>query len=62
MASGGEPEGIPSGLAAGTSAVKTRDLLYRLMVSQLFYDGYQAVAVQLTNLLQTEPACPPSDR
>ena len=57
-----DPEGVPPGLAPGTSAVKTRDLLYRLIVSQLFYDGYQAVAVQLTNLLQTEPACPPSDR
>ncbi len=62
MAPAGEPEMVPSGLDPGTGAVRTRDLLYRLMVSQLFYDGYQTVAVQLTNLLQAEPACPPSDR
>lgn len=42
--------------------VKTRDLLYRLMVSQLFYDGHQQVAVQLTNLIVSDPPCPPSER
>lgn len=30
--------------------------------SQLFYDGHQTLAVQLSNLTQAEPPCPPSDR
>merc|ERR1719510_1976932 len=44
------------------NAVKSRDYLYRLMISQMFYDGYQAVAVQMTNVIHPDPACPPSDR
>ncbi|ELT98444.1 hypothetical protein CAPTEDRAFT_124899 [Capitella teleta] len=42
--------------------VKERDQLYRLIISQLFYDGQQQVAVNLTNLVNARPACPPSDR
>ncbi|CAB0031431.1 unnamed protein product [Trichogramma brassicae] len=42
--------------------IKNRELLYRHMISQLFYDGHQAIAVQLSNLIQSEPPCPPSDR
>jgi cleavage stimulation factor subunit 1 len=34
------------------SEVRQRESLYRLMVSQLFYDGYQNVAVALSNLIQ----------
>ncbi len=49
-------------LQAPTTPIETRHLLYRLMVSQLFYDGYAQAAVQLTNLLQLEPACPPSEK
>ena len=30
--------------------------------SQLFYDGYQNLAVQLSNLVKAHPACPPSDK
>ena len=30
--------------------------------SQLFYDGYQQVAVQLSGIIKTQPACPPSDK
>lgn len=30
--------------------------------SQLFYDGYQAVALNLNNLIAPDPPCPPSDR
>ncbi|XP_054720431.1 cleavage stimulation factor subunit 1-like [Uloborus diversus] len=41
---------------------KERDNLYRLIISQLFYDGYQTLAVSLSNLLKTQPPCPPSDR
>ncbi|ESO02995.1 hypothetical protein HELRODRAFT_80748 [Helobdella robusta] len=42
--------------------LKERDQLYRLMISQLFYDGYQSLAVQLANMTKAHPACPPSDR
>jgi len=42
--------------------IQTRELLYRLMISQLFYDGYQQVAVQLSGMVQADPPCPPSDR
>ena len=34
----------------GQSSIKTRDTLYRLVISQLFYDGYQQVAVALSNI------------
>jgi len=30
--------------------IQARELLYRLIISQLFYDGYQQVAVNLSNL------------
>jgi len=42
--------------------IHSRDLLYRLIISQLFYDGYQQVAVSLSNMVHTDPPCPPSDR
>lgn len=42
--------------------IKDRELLYRLMISQLFYDGHQTLAVSLSNLVKAHPACPPSDR
>ncbi|XP_034951006.1 cleavage stimulation factor subunit 1 [Chelonus insularis] len=44
------------------NVIKNRELLYRLIISQLFYDGHQTLAVQLSNLIQAEPPCPPSDR
>lgn len=42
--------------------IKERDQLYRLIVSQLFYDGYQNLAIQLANTIKVHLACPPSDR
>lgn len=30
--------------------------------SQLFYDGHQTMAVNLSNIVQADPPCPPSDR
>lgn len=30
--------------------------------SQLYYDGHQNLALQLSNLCQADPPCPPSDR
>ena len=33
-----------------------------MFYSQLFYDGYQTVAVGLSGLVDAQPACPPSDR
>ncbi|CAG0893890.1 unnamed protein product [Cyprideis torosa] len=43
--------------------LKVRDQVYRHMISsQLFYDGHQSMAVQLSTLIQAHPPCPPSDR
>lgn len=56
------PMSFPHSQQFSDNAVKSRDYLYRLMISQLFYDGYQPVAVQLTNITHPDPACPPSDR
>ncbi|CAF0921688.1 unnamed protein product [Rotaria sordida] len=44
------------------SETRLRETTYRLIISQLFYDGHQQLAVSLSNLLQTSPPCPPSDR
>lgn len=33
-----------------------------LVFSQLFYDGHQKLAVDLSDLVSARPACPPSDR
>merc|ERR1719281_2439237 len=45
-----------------SNIVQSREVLYRLIISQLFYDGYQQVAVTLSNIVHTDPPCPPSDR
>lgn len=42
--------------------VKKRETMYRLMISQLFYDGYKDLAVGLAAIIQPHPACPPSDK
>ncbi|KAK0061200.1 cleavage stimulation factor subunit 1 [Biomphalaria pfeifferi] len=42
--------------------IKKRETMYRLIISQLFYDGYKDVAVGLAAIIQPHPACPPSDR
>ncbi|XP_077509237.1 cleavage stimulation factor subunit 1 Cst50 [Amblyomma americanum] len=42
--------------------IKDREALYRLIISQLFYDGHQTLAVSLSNMVKAHPACPPSDR
>lgn len=52
MTGGGMPANI----------IQAREFLYRLIISQMFYDGYQQVAVTLSNMLHTDPPCPPSDR
>lgn len=41
---------------------KNRDFLYRLMISQLMYDGHHNFAVQLAGVAQTDQPCGPSDR
>ncbi|XP_070390316.1 cleavage stimulation factor subunit 1 isoform X1 [Dermacentor albipictus] len=45
-----------------TASIKDREALYRLIISQLFYDGHQTLAVSLSNMVKAHPACPPSDR
>lgn len=52
---GGVPPSAPQPIIGepfipGQSSIKTRDILYRLVISQLFYDGYQQVAVALSNI------------
>jgi hypothetical protein len=42
--------------------LRSHETMYRLIISQLFYDGYTPVAIQLTNLLTVDPPCPPSER
>jgi hypothetical protein len=37
-------------VAVPKNIIQARDLLYRLIISQLFYDGYQQVAVTLSNM------------
>ncbi|KAF4519152.1 hypothetical protein B566_EDAN008214 [Ephemera danica] len=44
------------------NVLKNREQLYRLIISQLFYDGHQNLAVSLSSLIQADPPCPPSDR
>ncbi|XP_067945996.1 cleavage stimulation factor subunit 1-like [Watersipora subatra] len=42
--------------------VKDREIMYRLIISQLFYDGHQNLAVSLATAVKAHPACSPSDR
>ncbi|XP_039300681.1 cleavage stimulation factor subunit 1 [Nilaparvata lugens] len=46
------------------NVLKQKELLYRLMISQLEYDGQTALAGQLAAAVQAaaDPPCPPSDR
>ena len=43
----------------GTGKIKS---LYFTKNSQLFYDGFAAIAAELANSLRTDPPCPPSNR
>lgn len=49
-------------LNSRSDKLQRRELLYRLIVSQLFYDGYQTIAADLSKAIHADPACPPSDR
>merc|ERR1719323_2104243 len=44
------------------NVMRTREIMYRLIISQLFYDGYSQAAIQLTNILSVDPPAPPSER
>lgn len=39
-------------LNSSKNEVKFRDNLYRMIISQLFYDGYQHIAVGLSEIIQ----------
>lgn len=41
---------------------KDREQLYRMIISQLFYDGFTSVAVNLSNMVKAHPSCPPSNK
>lgn len=47
---------------APKAGLKSSRDLYRMMVSQLFYDGYQNEALSLTRAVGEDSACPPSTR
>ncbi|XP_022179703.1 cleavage stimulation factor subunit 1-like [Myzus persicae] len=42
--------------------IKNRHHLYRLMISQLFYDGHTSIASSLAIQVNADPPCSPSDR
>ncbi|KAL4154366.1 hypothetical protein QTP88_000244 [Uroleucon formosanum] len=42
--------------------VKNRDHLYRLIISQLFYDGHSTIASSLAAKVNVDPPCSPSDQ
>ncbi|XP_060858317.1 cleavage stimulation factor subunit 1-like [Metopolophium dirhodum] len=42
--------------------IKNKDHLYRLIISQLYYDGYSTIASSLATLVNANPPCAPSDR
>lgn len=42
--------------------IKNRDHLYRLIISQLFYDGHSTIASSLAAQVNADPPCSPSDR
>jgi len=42
--------------------VQVREMVHKLIISQLFYDGFQQVAAQMINLTHPDSPCPPSDR
>ncbi|XP_038221132.1 cleavage stimulation factor subunit 1 [Zerene cesonia] len=44
------------------NVVKNRELLYRMIISQLYYDGFQPIAATLSAAVHADPPCPPSDR
>ena len=62
MGMGNTMPGHDTTMQMPTNIVQQRDFLYRLIISQLFYDGYQQVAVTLSNIVHADPPCPPSDR
>ena len=45
-----------------TPGYKDREQLYRMIISQLFYDGFTSVAVNLSNMVKAHPSCPPSNK
>ncbi|KAL4154281.1 hypothetical protein QTP88_002105 [Uroleucon formosanum] len=42
--------------------IKNRDHLYRLIISQLFYDGHSTIASGLAAQVNVDPPCSPSDQ
>ncbi|KAJ8978583.1 hypothetical protein NQ317_016000 [Molorchus minor] len=42
--------------------IKSREFLYKLIISQLFYDGHQTLGTNLLQAVQADHSCAPSDR
>ncbi|XP_038060954.1 cleavage stimulation factor subunit 1-like isoform X1 [Patiria miniata] len=49
-------------MTTGTLTVRERDLMYRLMISQMLHDGHHEIAGQLSKAVYAFPDCPPSNR
>nr|CAH7753733.1 unnamed protein product [Callosobruchus chinensis] len=45
-----------------SNLIKSREFLYKLIISQLFYDGHQSIGQTLQQAVQAEPNAAPSDR
>ncbi|XP_072035160.1 cleavage stimulation factor subunit 1-like [Amphiura filiformis] len=49
-------------MTEATLTVRERDLMYRMIVSQLLHDGYLDIAGHLGKAISAVPDCPPSNR
>ncbi|XP_067051915.1 cleavage stimulation factor subunit 1-like isoform X3 [Acropora muricata] len=49
-------------MAAMTDSLKERENLYKLMISQLRYDGFESIASTLSKVVNIISACPPMAR
>lgn len=49
-------------MSEGTRTIRERDMMYRMIISQLLHDGYHESAQLLSKVIQPVPDCPPSNR
>lgn len=47
---------------SGTEIIRRQEALYRLIISQLYYDGHHPMAITLQSSCNVVEPCPPSDR
>ncbi|XP_071944458.1 cleavage stimulation factor subunit 1-like [Antedon mediterranea] len=49
-------------MSESTLSVRERELMYRLMISQLLYDGFHDAAGLISKAISAVPDCPPSNK